>query len=185
VPPEWPQATLKAFAVAARSIALSTDVGGNGFDLYADTRTQVYGGVELESERTDLAVRATRNQVATYGGAIAQTTYFSSSGGRTESGFLGAPDVPYLQSVDDPYDYYSPLHEWTFRFSQAEMSSRLGAYVQGGLRGIRVTKRGDSPRIEYAQLIGTGGRSTIRGDTLAAALGLYDRWAFFRKVRAR
>jgi SpoIID/LytB domain protein len=182
VPPEWPLATLKAFAVAARSIALSTDVGGNGFDLYADTRTQVYGGVGIESERTDLAVRATRNQVATFAGEIAQTTYFSSSGGRTESGFLGAPDVPYLQSVEDPYDYYSPLHEWTFRFSQAEMNSRLGPYLDGGLRRIKVTKRGDSPRIDYAQLIGTRGTTTIRGDTLAAALGLYDRWAFFRKV---
>jgi stage II sporulation protein D len=183
VPPEWPLATLKAFAVAARSIALSTDVGGNGFDLYADTRTQVYGGVELESERTDRAVRSTRNQVATYAGAVAQTTYFSSSGGRTESGFLGAPDVPYLQSVDDPYDYYSPLHEWTFRFSQAEMNARLGPYLAGGLRGIRVTQRGDSPRIDYAKLIGTGGTSTIRGDTLASALGLYDRWAYFKKSR--
>jgi stage II sporulation protein D len=182
VPPEWPQATLKAFAVACRSIALSTDVGGNGFELYADTRTQVYGGVELEDARTDRAVRSTRGQVATFGGNIAQTTYFSSSGGRTESGFLGAPDVPYLQSVDDPYDYYSPLHEWTFRFSQAEMNARLGPYVAGALRGIRVTKRGDSPRIDYAKLIGTGGSSTIRGDTLASALGLYDRWAYFRKA---
>lgn len=184
VPPEWPLATLKAFAVACRSIALSTDVGGNGFDLYADTRTQVYGGVKVESERTDRAVRATQGQVAMYGGAVAQTTYFSSSGGRTESGFLGAPDVPYLQSVDDPYDYYSPLHEWTFRFSQAEMNSRLDAYVDGALRGIEVTQRGDSPRIDYARLIGTRGTATIRGDTLAGALGLYDRWAYFRKVRS-
>ncbi len=183
VPPEWPMETLKTFAVAARSIALSTDVGGKGFDLYPDTRTQIYGGVKLESERTDRAVAATRNQVATYQGEVAQTTYFSSSGGRTESGFLGAPEVPYLQSVPDPYDYYSPLHSWTFRFTQAKMNSRLGPYVRGRLREIQVTKRGDSPRIEYARLIGTGGSSTIRGDTLAAALGLYDRWAFFKKVK--
>ncbi len=183
VPPEWPMATLKTFAVAARSIALSTDVGGEGFDLYPDTRTQIYGGVKLESERTDRAVAATRNEVATYRGEVAQTTYFSSSGGRTESGFLGAPDVPYLQSVPDPYDYYSPLHTWSFRFSQAEMSSRLAPYVQGRLRDIRVTQRGDSPRIDYARLIGAGGPSTIRGDTLAAALGLYDRWAYFKKVK--
>ncbi len=182
VPPEWPMATLKAFAVAARSIALSTDVGGNGFELYSDTRTQIYGGVKLETERTDRAVQATKNEVATYGGKVAQTTYFSASGGRTESGFLGAPDVPYLQSVPDPYDYYSPLHRWTFRFSQAEMNARLGPYVPGGFREIRVTQRGDSPRIDYARLIGTGGSATIRGDTLAAALGLYDRWAFFEKV---
>lgn len=183
VPAEWPLATLKAFAVACRSIALSTDVGGRGYDLYADTRTQVYGGVSQESPRTDRAVRATAGQVATYGGEVAQTTYFSSSGGRTESGFLGAPDVPYLQSVADPYDYYSPQHRWTFRFSQAEIDSRLAPYLRGRLRAVRVTKRGASPRIEYAKLVGTGGTTTIRGDTLAAALGLYDRWAFFTKVR--
>jgi SpoIID/LytB domain protein len=185
VPPEWPMATLKTFAVAARSIALSTDVGGEGYDLYPDTRTQNYGGVAVESDRTDQAVRSTRNQVATYAGEVAQTTYFSASGGRTESGFLGAPDVPYLQSVRDPYDYYSPLHRWTFRFTQAEMNARLGPYVSGRLRGIRVTQRGASPRIDYAKLIGTAGTATIRGDTLAAALGLYDRWAFFKKVVTR
>jgi stage II sporulation protein D len=183
VPPEWPLATLKAFAVAARSIALSTDVGGKGFQLYPDTRTQNYGGVKAESASTDQAVRATTGQVATYGGEVIQTTYFSASGGRTESHFLGAPPAPYLESVPDPYDYYSPLHTWAFRFSQAEMDSRLGPYLDGHLRRVKVTKRGESPRIEYAQLIGTGGATTIRGDTLASALGLYDRWAYFKKER--
>lgn len=185
VPPEWPMATLKAFAVAVRSIALSTDVGGQGFELYADTRTQVYGGVKLESARADRAVRATLNEVAKYDGAVAQTTYFSSSGGRTESGFLGASDVPYLQSVADPYDYYSPQHRWRFRFSQAEMNARLAPYMAGRLRQIRVTKRGDSPRIDYARLVGTRGTTTVRGDTLALALGLYDRWAYFTKTTSR
>ncbi len=106
-------------------------MGGKGFALYPDTRTQIYGGVELETARTDRAAQATRNQVVTYQGEVVQTTYFSSSGGRTESGFLGAPDVPYLQSVEDPYDYYAPQHRWSFSFSQAEMSSRLGALPAG------------------------------------------------------
>lgn len=183
VPPSWPMATLKTFAVTARSIGLSTDVGGRGFDLYPDTRTQVYGGLAAESERTDRAVAATANEVATYRGEVAQTVYSSSTGGRTESGFLGAPEVPYLRSVPDPYDRYSPQHRWTVRFTQAEINARLGGYVPGALRGIRVTKRGDSPRIEAAQLIGTRGTATIRGDTLQYALGLYDRWAYFRKAR--
>ena len=128
-------------------------------------------------------MRATGQRGRTYGGEVAQTTYFSSSGGRTESGFLGAPRRPLPASVSDPYDHLSPLHRWTLRFTQAEMDAALGGYVKGGLRRIVVTKRGDSPRIDRARLIGTGGRSTIRGDTLAAALGLYDRWAFFRKAR--
>jgi hypothetical protein len=63
------------------------------------------------------------------------------------------------------------------------MNARLGPYVPGALRAIRVTERGESPRIDYARLIGTRGAATIRGDTLAAALGLYDRWAYFRKTR--
>jgi len=182
VPPEWPMATLRTFAVAARSIALSTDVGGNGFALYSDTRTQNYGGVAVESARTDNAVRTTRNQVVTYHGEVAQTTYFSASGGRTESHFLGAPAPPYDQSVPDPYDYYSPLHHWTFRFTEAEIDSRLGGYLDGRLRKIVVSRRGRSGRVDYAKLIGTRGTTTIRGDTLADALGLYDRLAYFTKV---
>jgi stage II sporulation protein D len=184
VPPEWPMATLRTFAVAARSIALSTDVGGNGFALYSDTRTQNYGGVAVESARTDNAVRTTRNQVVTYRGEVAQTTYFSASGGRTESHFLGAPAPPYDQSVPDPYDYYSPLHSWTFRFSEAEIDSRLGRYLDGRLRKIVVSRRGRSGRVDYAKLIGSRGTTTIRGDTLADALGLYDRLAYFKKVGA-
>jgi stage II sporulation protein D len=185
VPPEWPMATLRTFAVAARSIALSTDVEGNGFALYSDTRTQNYGGVAVESPRTDNAVRTTRNQVVTYHGEVAQTTYFSASGGRTESHFLGAPAPPYDQSVPDPYDYLSPLHEWTFRFSEAEIDSRLGGYLDGRLRKIVVSRRGPSGRVDYARLIGTHGTTTIRGDTLASALGLYDRLAYFKKVGDR
>jgi stage II sporulation protein D len=185
VPASWPKQTLRAFAVAIRSIALSTDVGGNGYEIYADTRTQVYEGVKAEEERTNQAINATRNEVATYRGEIAQTTYFSASGGRTESRFLGGPRVPYFQSVKDPYDDYAPQHRWTFHFSQAEMDSRLGPYVDGRLRRIKVTKRGDSPRIDAANLIGSRGTTEIRGDTLAAALGLYDRWAYFKETGGR
>lgn len=182
VPSTWPMATLKAQATAARSYALTSGVDGNGFTLYADTRSQVYGGMKLETPRTNKAVLSTRNDVAMYRGDIAQTFYFSTSGGQTEGGFLGGSDVPYLRSVDDPYDFYSPLHRWTFRFSQAEINAKLAPYVSGSLREIRVTQRGDSPRVDYARLIGTAGTTTIRGDTLQSALGLYDRWAFFKKV---
>ncbi|HET6830211.1 MAG TPA: SpoIID/LytB domain-containing protein [Solirubrobacterales bacterium] len=181
IPTDWPKQTLRAFAVAIRSIALSTDVGGKAFDLYSDTRTQVYGGVKLESKRTNRAARSTRHRVVTYRGNVIQTAYFSSSGGRTESRFLGGPKVPYYRSVKDPYDRYSPQHRWTFRFSQREMDARLGPYVDGRLRRIEVLKRGDSPRIVTARLVGSRGSSKVRGDTLQVALGLYDRWARFKK----
>ncbi|GIK77444.1 MAG: SpoIID/LytB domain-containing protein [Acidobacteria bacterium] len=181
--PSWPKETLRAFAVAIRSIALSTDVGGRAFDLYADTRTQVYGGVGVESGRTNRATRSTGRRVLTYRGDVIQAVYSSSSGGRTESRFPGGPKVPYYESVKDPYDRYSPLHRWTVRFSQREIDARLGPYVNGRLRRIVVLKRGDSPRIVTARLIGSGGRSKVSGDTLRLALGLYSSWARFDERR--
>jgi stage II sporulation protein D len=182
VPASWPRETLEAMAVASRSIALSTDVGGDGYELYPDTRTQLYKGIGAESPRTDRAVKRTFNEVATYHGDIVQTTYFSSSGGITESHFLGGPSVPYLESVEDPYDSLSPLHRWTMRFSQSEMDTKLGSYVEGSLRKVKPERSSESPRIDSARLVGTEGTASIRGDTLAAALGLYSRWAFFKRA---
>ncbi len=181
--PSWPKETLKAFAVATRSIGLATDVGGDGYDLYADTRTQVYEGAGRETKRTNAAVQATRDEALTYRGEVIQAFYHSSSGGRTTTRFLGGPRIPWVKSVRDPYDRLSPLHRWRFRFSQAEMDAKLGGFVKGRLRRIVVLRRGDTPRIDQAKLVGTGGSTRIAGNTLAAALGLYDRWATFRKRR--
>jgi stage II sporulation protein D len=183
-PSSWPQAALRAQAVAARSYALSVQVSGNGFDVYDDTRSQVYDGVAAETAATNAAADATAGQVVTYGGRIAQTYFSACSGGHTESVqnvFFG-PAIPYLVGVTDPYDYYCPLHSWTLRFSGPAISSRLGGYLDGRLRKIVVTQRGASPRIVWARLYGTGGVSRIRGDQLASALGGYDRWMTFRKI---
>lgn len=186
-PSSWPMAALRAQAVAARSFALTSSVDGNGFDLYEDTRSQVYGGVADETARGSRAVADTRGEVVIYRGQIAQTYFSACSGGHTESVqnvFFGEP-VPYLVGVPDPFDGACPLHTWTLRFSGPEISSRLGAHLDGALRRIVVTKRGASPRIVWARLIGTRGSSMIRGDVLAGALGAYDRWMNFRKIAGR
>lgn len=183
-PSSWPQAALRAQAVAARSYALSVQANGNGFDLYSDTRSQVYGGLDSETAATNRAVNATRGQVVMYGGKIAETYFSACSGGHTESVqnvFFGS-SIPYLVGVPDPYDTYCPLHNWTLRFTGPEISDRLSGYLNGRLKQIVVTQRGASPRIIWARLVGTGGVSKIRGDQLASALGAYDRWMSFQKV---
>ena len=183
----WPQAALRAQAVAARSFGLSAKVGGNGFDLYADGRSQAYIGLAGETPQTNRACAATRNQVVKYHSLIATTFYYSTSGGETESVenvFFSDP-VPYLKAVKDPFDYYSPLHRWKLTFSAAEMNSRLAPYLKGRLKRIVVTERGVSPRIVWARLYGTSGMTKIRGDSLQYALGAYDRWMYFKKVVSR
>jgi stage II sporulation protein D len=183
VPSSWPRAALEAQAVAARSYALATS-GGGDFDVYDDTRSQVYGGIGSETARTNVAAAGTRGQVVLYNGEVAQTFFSACSGGHTESVqnvFFGPP-VPYLVGVPDPYDGACPLHSWTLRFTGAEISAKLGAYLDGGLKQVVVTKRGTSPRIVWARLIGSGGTTMIRGDQLQSALGAYDRWMTFSKV---
>ena len=183
-PSSWPMAALRAQAVAARSFALTGTLDGNGFDLYDDTRSQVYGGVADETSRGNRAVADTKREVVIHRGRIAQTLFSACSGGHTESVenvFFGEP-IPYLVGVPDPFDHHCPLHRWTLRFSGREISARLGGHLDGALKRVVVTRRGDSPRIVWARLVGTRGTGMIRGDRLAAALGAYDRWMHFRKV---
>ena len=183
-PPSWPAAELRAQAVESRSFALTASVGGNGFDLYNDTRSQVYDGLSSETATTNAATDETRGEVVTYGGKIAETYFSACSGGYTESVqnvFFG-PAIPYLTAVPDPYDYYCPLHDWTLRFSGPEISAKLGAYLDGRLKKVAITKRGVSPRIVSAKLFGTGGVTTVSGEQLEVALGGYSTWMSFQKV---
>ena len=59
---------------------------------------------------------------------------------------------------------------------------RLRGLVKGSFRGIDVTRRGESPRIVYADVVGSRGRTRVTGPTLRARLGLYDTWATFTVI---
>src|SRR5215211_1170347 len=184
MPSDWPADALRAQAVAARSYGLATEVSGAPFDQFDDTRSQVYGGLGSETAATNDAAEATAGRVVKYGGKIATTFYFSTSGGRTENiefSFLGADPKPYLKSVKDPFEDSAPYHRWKETFSQSEMEAKLGSLVDGTLRSIQVTKRGRSPRIVSAKVVGSGGTTQVSGPTLQSRLGLRSTWASFHK----
>jgi stage II sporulation protein D len=185
-PSSWPMNALRAQAAVARSYGLSSSVGGRGFDLYDTTSSQVYGGVGAETTRTNRAVKDTTLQVVKYQGQIAQTFFFSTSGGHTESNEFvwGGKPIPYLRGVPDPYDTASPYHRWVRKFSQRRIQSALSSLVRGKLRRIRVLRRGDSPRIFRARLVGSGGKTRVSGQTLKSYLGLLDApWNIKKIVR--
>jgi stage II sporulation protein D len=187
-PSSWPLEALKAQAVAARTYAITTTKGGAGFEHYADTRSQVYRGVAAETPTTDQAVAETAGQVVTFEGRPVVTYFFSTSGGRTENvenSFGGEPQ-PWLKSVEDPYDDESPRHKWKpRRMSLASAGARLSGLVKGRFRGIQVVKRGRSPRIVTANVVGTRGKTRVSGATLRARFGLYDTWAYFTSIASR
>src|SRR6478609_7171970 len=183
-PSSWPAEALKAQAIAARTYAITT-ARGNDFDAFADTRSQVYKGVAVETAATNRAVADTRGQIVTYNGQPVVTYFFSTSGGRTESvenTSLGNEPKPWLKSVDDEFDKVSPRHRWTIKLTMAQASRKLGSLVRGSFKGIRVTKRGVSPRIMTAEVIGSRGTTPVDGATLRARLGLFDTWASFNAI---
>ena len=184
VPASWPQDALRAQAVAGRSYALATTVNGDGFDLYDDTRSQVYAGKSSELGTTNRAVNASEGEVVKDGGRTAATYFFSTSGGKTENveyGFPGAEPRPYLKAVRDPYDDASPYHRWKLKLSRSQIEGRLGGLVEGSLRDIDVVKTGASPRIVKARVVGSRGSEKVSGPALQSALGLRSTWARFKK----
>jgi SpoIID/LytB domain protein len=187
MPSTWGPEALKTQAVAARTYAITTDVAGTFYNLYPDTRSQMYRGVSAETPATDAAVAATAGQIVTYQGAPVVTYFFSSSGGHTENiedAWPGASASPWLRGVDDPYDGAGgdPYHHWSRQLSLTAAAKRLGRLVKGKLVGIRVTKRGASPRIMAAQVIGTRGNTTVSGAQLQGAFGLLSTWASFTAI---
>jgi len=182
MPASWHPEALKAQAVAARSYALASSPRSRVFDHYPDTRSQVYRGVTGERRSTNSAVRATSRQVLTYDGEVITAFFFSTSGGHTENveNVFGGEPRPYLVGVRDPFDDISPRHRWSRRFSSSSLDARLGA--PGSYRGIRVLRRGASPRIVRAEVVGTAGRRRVTGTQLRARLGLYDMPSSFSTV---
>jgi stage II sporulation protein D len=151
---------------------------GEPFDVYADTRSQMYRGVVAETSRTTDAVRATRGVVVTFGGVVARTLFHSSSGGRTaavQDAFGGAP-VPYLVSVPDPYDTVSPYHDWSVSLTDAAAASRLASVLQGELLDIAVVALTPTGRAATVRITGTLGTVDLPAATARTLLGLRSTW---------
>jgi stage II sporulation protein D len=177
-PSHWPTAALEAQAVAARSYAVAQLRPTSWYDLVPTTADQVYGGVRAERPRSDHAVYATLGQILTYGGQVARTYYSSSSGGRTEAvqdAWPGSSPIPYLRSVSDPYDTYSPHHDWgPYNFSSSRLAARLG--LGSTVESVHVQQDG-SLRAESVSFRLASGRVVTRsGAAVSRALHLLSTW---------
>jgi SpoIID/LytB domain protein len=171
MPFRWSIGALAAQAVAARSYALATLKPTKTFDLYADTRSQVYGGIAYETPRTNLAVAKTANKVLLWHGRVATTFFFSTSGGRTadvRDVWPSLGNVPYLRAVDDPYDARSPHHLWgPVTLDAARVAKRL--HVPAGAFAV---VRSPSGHVRSVRI----GSRDVAADTFRHELGLASTW---------
>ncbi len=178
MPAAWHPEALKAQAVVARSYALRGRVPARPWDVYADTRSQVYRGVTGEVASSTAAVRATRRLAVYAGDQVAQTFFFSTSGGRTAANeeIWGTAPVSYLRAVDDPHDRISPYHTWSVTLTDEDVAERLDPVLDGELVDVAVVARTPTGRAANVRVTGTLGMRDIRADQARTLLGLRSTW---------
>ena len=179
MPSRWPRAALRAQAIASRSYAVRRLHPGSGaFDLFADTRTQVYLGVDVETDRTNAIIDGDPGAILVKGkhDRAINAFYHSTGGGATEnneyafvgsSGAVTASPVKYLRGIDDvaadgtPFDATSPYATWkTATLTRAQLSTIFGKDARtdvGSLNKLDLTHRGVSGRLYRVTLIGNKG----------------------------
>jgi stage II sporulation protein D len=184
MPSSWPVEALRSQSIAARSYAAYRLHPGDGsFDLYDDTRSQVYRGVEAEKAATDAAIAATAGTVVKSGSAIANAMFHSTGGAATEhnenvfvsaTGQIVSAPVSYLRGSSDrapdgtPYDAGAPLATWqTGTFTRTQIDAIFNADARkaagSGLK-LDLSRRGVSGRLIRVILTGSLGSKTVSGD---------------------
>lgn len=180
---DWPMEALKAQAVAVRSYAL-TSLGKHGahhFDVCYSVDCQAYSGRTMAGANSDAAVDLTAGQVAISGGQTAQTFYYSSNGGASESVSTvwgsNQATYPYLVGVVDPHEAYltSLNNSWTRTFTSSQIISRvLSQYnVSGSIVSAAVTAHtatGNPKTITFTD--STGKNFTVSSASVFKNLGL-------------
>ena len=191
MPSHWHAEALKAQTVAARSFAARRlRPGVSTFDVYDDTRSQVYQGVLREVTSTNSAITATAGKVLKSGSSIANTFFHSTGGGATEhnenafvssSGAKVAGPVSYLRGSSDRapdgtlYDASSPYISWkTATYTRSQLSSWLAGDSRtnvGSVVKLDLRNRGVSGRLISVTIIGsTGIKKTVSGDVFRSVI---------------
>lgn len=151
MPALFHEEALKAQAILARTYALKRMriFGGNGCDYHpeADVCTDPAVSQAWLSEedlrekwgfigyyrywrKIDKAVEDTRGLMVIYDGVPIDAVYHSSAGGVTEAAlYVWGNDVPYLRSVESPWDEDGNKYEETVSFSLQEFAARLDISV--------------------------------------------------------
>jgi SpoIID/LytB domain protein len=191
MPPGWPAAALKAQAIASRSYALRRLHPGTGtFDVYDDTRSQVYRGAEAEKATTNAIIDGAPGAILMSGTSVVNAFYHSTGGGATENneyGFVGASGavtsspVAYLRGILDvspdgtAYDADAPYFAWaTSTLTRAQLSAMFAQDSRtkvGDLAKLDLRRRGVSGRLYQVTLYGSGGTKTVSADVFRA---VYD-----------
>lgn len=135
----WLLETYKAQAITARTYALyeaRTAPPGRHFDIYDDTRSQVYGGISSETAKSRQAVDETAGVVLVFGPPGQEKifkAYFSSCCGGISQSAADAFGEPYIPPLSDQNNHSLCSASPKFNYgpiviSKDELTSRIRAW---------------------------------------------------------
>jgi stage II sporulation protein D len=127
---DWPVEALKTQAVASRTRVLyqrqMAHANKQRFDVQADTRDQVYGGVpDKNAQGLYSAVKGTAGQVLTFNGNIFDIYFASTCGGETEDVSRVFKTAHPPGGFECPYCKDSPVGEWTHAAPLSDVKVRI------------------------------------------------------------
>lgn len=129
----WPEETLKAQAVAARTYAVNQIIHERNtnpdrvWEIDDTVMYQAYMGYSREHKRTSKAVEETEGEFMTDSAGNVITAYFSAdSGGHTEKAVnVWGVDLDYTPSKPEVYNLSLIKSKWTREYSMEEIEKRL------------------------------------------------------------
>ncbi len=184
--PSWHSEALKAQAVIARSYALRcTGYLAYGIDVTDDVRTQAYKGTEKETPSTYKAAHDTSGEVVMYNGKIAETFFYSMSGGITAdvySAWGGGAGLDYLKSKQDIYEDVSNIKSdiWKVPYTSAEIEAKLsesGINI-GNVVSLTIAERGNDMRVRKLVIQGTAGQHILTFDKCRSFFNLRSQYFY-------
>jgi stage II sporulation protein D len=158
---DWDPEAFRAQAIVARTYVLyevATAGSGRHWDVFADERSQVYGGMNSETGKSFGGVDATRGIVMAFGAPGQERifkAYFSSCcggiGQSAQDAFGDAPIPPLMEKNAGSLCAESPRYNWgPVTLSKAEVSRRIRAW---GVRRDRPERNiGEVSRISVSHV---------------------------------
>lgn len=178
--PSWPLEALKAQAVVARTFTYANlgKFRRDGFDLTADTRSQVYKGQTAVNENVRAAVRQTKGEVLGWSGKLLRVYFHACCGGSTtdagaawgsEGGEIPRP----LRGVRDPWCRLSPHMSWTAYFAWPELTAAISErrLLPGALTSLKIGAKDAAGYVRTFVARAGGSNTEVRGSDLRTALG--------------
>ncbi|WP_349408805.1 stage II sporulation protein D [Pseudalkalibacillus sp. SCS-8] len=186
MPANFEMEALKAQALTARTYIIKMLLNPadmnlpEGADITDSILHQVYAsdeqlkqiwGKHYESKMKKIAqaVKETEGKIITYDGKPIEASFFSTSNGKTQNSEDYWPSsIPYLRSVESPWDKDSPKYFYQQAFSVDEVESRLNITLKEDGEVGKVISRTSGNYIDIIEIDG----KKLKGKDIRVSLGL-------------